>query len=307
MHLSVVSPVYNAEKIIPELVKQVHAAVLPLQIDYEIVLVEDCGSDNSWQVIQQICEHDKKIVGIKLSRNFGQHYAITAGLNLAQGDYVIVMDCDLQDNPTYIPQLLSLIKQGYEIVYTRKLYRKHSWFKNITAGIFNRVFNYLVDNKNYKSFNNVGSYSILSRKVVNNFNQFNDYHRHYLMVLRWMGFSHSYIEIEHLDRFEGKSSYGFKKLVNHAIDGIVSQSDKILRLFVYFGLLISVISFLSILGIVMYALFFGFASGWASIFVMMLFSLGIILTSLGIVGIYVGKTFEQSKNRPKYIIEQKIN
>jgi dolichol-phosphate mannosyltransferase len=307
MELSIVSPVYGAEKILPELVKQIHAAVSKLNISYEIILVDDCGPDNSWQVITEICSVDKIVRGIKLSRNFGQHYAITAGLKAAKGNFVVVMDCDLQDNPIYIQKLLSEAKKGNEIVYTRKTNRQHSAFKNITARLFNRSFNYLVDNKNYKAFADVGSYSILSRKVVDSFNNFNDYHRHYLMVLRWMGFTHSYIEIEHQQRFEGRSSYNLKKLINHAIDGIVSQSDKILRLFVYFGLIISCIAFFSMVIVLVYSIFHGFASGWASIFVLLLFSLGIILTSLGIVGIYVGKTFEQAKNRPKFIIEEEIN
>ena len=307
MELSIVSPVYRAEKILPELVKRIHQAVAPLQIDYEIILVDDGSPDNGWQVMEQLATADKQLRAIKLSRNFGQHYAITAGLNVSKGNYVVLMDCDLQDNPDYIPQLLAKAKAGFEIVYTRKTNRQHSFFKNITANLFNKVFNFLIENKNHEAYDNVGSYSIISRKVVSAFNDFNDYHRHYLMVLRWMGFTHTYLEIEHQQRFEGKSSYNFSKMINHAIDGIVSQSDKILRLFVYAGLMISAFSFLAILFIVIFYFTHGFKAGWTSMFVLLLFSLGIILTCLGIVGIYVGKTFEQSKNRPKFIIEKEVN
>ncbi len=305
--LSVVSPVYGAELTIDELVKQLVSVLGTMDVDYEIVLVDDCGPDKSWEKIKQNCSNNPKVKGLKLSRNFGQHFAITAGIDMAQGDYVIVMDCDLQDDPKYIPQLYQKIKEGYDIVYTLKESRKHSFFKNITASVFNAVFNYLIENKSHKGHNNVGAYSIISRKVANAFKAYNDYHRHYLSVLRWLGFNHCYLSIEHKERFEGKSSYTFSKLMKHALNGIVSQSDKLLRIFVTIGLTISAVSFLSILAIVIMYFVHGFLSGWASTIIMLLFSTGIILTGIGVVGIYLGKTFEQTKNRPKYVIDEKIN
>lgn len=305
--VSVVSPVYGAELTVNELVKQLVSVLQSMDVDYEIILVDDCGPDKSWEKIKQNCSNNPKVKGLKLSRNFGQHFAITAGIDMAQGDYVVVMDCDLQDDPKYIPELYQKAKEGYDIVYTLKESRKHSFFKNITASIFNAVFNYLIDNKSHKSNNNVGAYSMISRKVANAFKAYNDYHRHYLSVLRWLGFKHCYVSIEHKERFEGKSSYTFSKLMKHALNGIVAQSDKLLRIFVTIGLTISFISFLSILAIVVLYFVHGFLSGWASTAVMLLFSTGIILTGIGVVGIYLGKTFEQTKNRPKYIIDEKIN
>jgi glycosyltransferase involved in cell wall biosynthesis len=305
--LSVVSPVYGAELTVDELVKQLVSVMETMDVDYEIILVDDCGPDRSWEKIKQNCSRNPKVKGLKLSRNFGQHFAITAGIDMAQGDYVVVMDCDLQDDPKYIPELYQKIQEGYDIVYTLKESRKHSFFKNITASLFNYVFNYLIDNKSHRSNNNVGAYSMISRKVANAFKAYNDYHRHYLSVLRWLGFNHCYISIEHKERFEGKSSYTFSKLMKHALNGIVSQSDKLLRIFVTIGLTISFISFLSIIAIVILYFVHGFLSGWASTIIMLLFSTGIILTGIGVLGIYLGKTFEQTKNRPKYIIDEKIN
>ncbi|MES2593561.1 MAG: glycosyltransferase family 2 protein [Bacteroidota bacterium] len=305
--ISIISPVYKAEKIIPELVNQINHETLKITAQFEIVLVEDGSPDNSWEEIEKQCILFPHVKGIKLSRNFGQHFAITAGIENAKGEYVIVMDCDLQDNPKYISDLYQQALKGFDIVYTYKTERNHTFLKNITAHLFNKIFNYLIDNTNWKSNNNIGAYSLLSRKAVNAFISLNDYQRHYLMILRWIGFRHTYIEIQHNKRAEGKSSYSFSKLVIHAINGITSQSDKLLRLNIITGIILSIVSFLSIILIITLYLLQGFLSGWTSLVVLILFSTGMIMTSIGITGIYVGKTFEQTKNRPKFIIDKRLN
>jgi glycosyltransferase involved in cell wall biosynthesis len=305
--ISIVSPVYGAENTIDELVKQLIIVLEPIDSNYEIILVDDCGPDKSWEKIKQNCSTNPKVKGVKLSRNFGQHFAITAGIDLAEGKYIVVMDCDLQDDPKYITEMYKKVQEGYDIVYTLKKSRKHSFFKNITATLFNFLFNYLVENKSNKSSSNVGAYSMISRKVANAFKSYNDYHRHYLMVLRWLGFNACYISIDHNQRFSGKSSYNFSKLIKHALDGITSQSDKLLRIFVSIGLTISSLSFLSIIVIIVIYFTNGLLSGWASTIIFILFSTGILLTGIGVLGIYLGKTFEQTKNRPKYILDEKVN
>jgi len=305
--ISVVSPVYRASKIIPELIRRIKEEVSKITDNYEIVLVEDGSPDNSWEVIEASCHNDILVKGIKLSRNFGQHHAITAGIEQARGQYVIVMDCDLQDDPVYIANLYQKALDGYDIVFTRKTAREHSFFKNITANIFNKIFNYLIDNKNYSANNNVGSYSLLTRKAADAFCTITEYQRHYLMVLRWLGFNSTYVEIEHKQRFEGKSSYTLSKLLAHAINGITSQSDKLLRINVTIGICLSLLSFLSIIIIIILYFVNGFMSGWASLITVILFSTGVLLTSIGISGIYIGKTFEQTKNRPKYLIDKFLN
>lgn len=306
-YLSVVSPVFKAEKIVDELVKRVSAEAQKITDRYEIILVEDGSPDNSWQKIEENCRLYPKAKGIKLSRNFGQHFAITAGIDHAEGDFVIVMDCDLQDDPSYFPELLRLAKQGNDIVYTRKEERRHGIIKNITAALFNIIFNYLIDNKQWKASGNVGAFSLLSRKAVLAFRQYNDYQRHYLMVLRWLGFRNAYLSIEHKKRFEGSSSYNFSRMLIHAINGITSQSDKLLRLNVAVGIFISFLSFCFVIAIIFLYFTHGFLSGWASLIVSLFFSTGVLLTSIGITGIYVGKTFEQAKNRPKYIVDEILN
>ena len=306
-YISIVSPVYRADKIVDELIKRIVEEVIKVTDDFEVILVEDGSPDNCWEKIKRNCAEDSRVKGIRLSRNFGQHFAITAGIEKAKGDCIVVIDCDLQDDPKYIPEMYNKIKEGYDIVYTFKEERKHSYFKNITATLFNLVFNYLLENKNIQSHKNIGAFSMISRKVADAFNSYNDFHRHYLMVLRWLGFKSCYLLVEHKERFSGTSSYTFSKLLKHAIDGITSQSDKLLRIFVNIGLIVSSLSFLSIMFIVILYFVQGFMSGWASLIVVLLFSTGIILTGIGVLGIYLGKTFEQTKNRPKYLIDEIIN
>lgn len=305
--ISIVSPVYKAEKIVYELVRQIEIEVVKITKNYEIILIEDCSPDNSWEAIQKIASSNSHIRAVRFSRNFGQHVAIKTGLKLSKGDCCIIMDCDLQDDPKYISNLVYKWKEGYDIVYTKKHSRAHSKFKNISAILFNKLFNYLVENELNKTSNNVGSFSLISRKVIEAFNRYNDYQFHYLMVLRWLGFASSYIEIEHQKRFEGKSSYNFSKLVDHAIIGIVYQSDKLLKLSIYLGFIFSGVSIISVLFVVIRYFISGFQSGWASLFVLISLSTGLLLISMGILGLYIGKMFEQVKQRPQYVIDKEIN
>jgi len=306
-YISVVSPIYLAETIVDELVKRIKDEVSIITQEYEIILVEDGSSDKSWEKIEENCEVDKRVKGIKLSRNFGQHYAITAGLQKSRGNYIVVMDCDLQENPKYIHKLVDKANDGNDIVLTIHKNREHGIIKNIFSIIFHRVFNWLVGNKNLRSGAQYGALSLLTRKVVQAFSEFNDYHRHYLSMIRWLGFTKTEIIVEHEQRFSGKSSYTLKKLITLAIDGIVSQTEKLLRYSIYTGFLFAIIGFIAITYIVLLYFYQGFQSGWASTVVLIIFSTGLILMSLGIVGIYIGKIFEQTKNRPLYLIDQTIN
>jgi dolichol-phosphate mannosyltransferase len=303
--LSVVSPVYQAEAILAQLVQQITASCSVITPDFEIILVEDGSTDASWQAIEDACRKDKRVKGIKLSRNFGQHYAITAGLKESSGEYVVVIDCDLQDNPKYIADLYKKAKEGYDIVFTRKQRRQHSFLKNMFARFFFLIFNWLSDSQHATS--EVGSYSLLSRKVVNAFCSVRDSHRHYLMVLRWLGFKSAAINVIHEKRFSGKTSYSLGKLLKHALNGITSQSDRLLRLSITIGIVYFFISLIAAVYLVFEYFLHGYKEGWASTIVLLLFSTGIILMSIGIAGIYIGKIFEQVKERPLYLIDRKIN
>jgi polyisoprenyl-phosphate glycosyltransferase len=304
MVLSIVSPVYQAENIVDALVLRITQEVEKITPSYEIILVEDGSRDESWNKIELNCQRNRKVKGIKLSRNFGQHYAISAGLGNASGQWVVVMDCDLQDNPKYIKDLYEKAQEGYDIVYTAKTKRQHSFFKDIIANAYFFIFNYLSDQK---QDDKTGAYSIISRKVVDAFCQIKDFHRHYLPILQLVGFKSTIINIEHEKRFEGKSSYNFLKLLKLATHGIVSQSDKLLRVSISIGFILFILSFLWAGYIIVMYFVRGAQPGYTSIMAMLLLSTGLILMSIGIAGIYIGKIFEQVKGRPLYFVDKKVN
>lgn len=305
--ISVISPVYKAEGIVTELVKRITEELSAITDDYEVILVEDCGPDFSWIKIQDECRKNHKVKGIKLSRNFGQHYAISAGIEHAKGDYIIVMDCDLQDNPVYIKELYKLAQSGYDLVFTYKENRNHSFFKNITARIFYRIYNYLLDNKQSKTDKNIGTYSLINRKVANAFMSIKEHNRDYSIVLQTLGFNRTYIQVQHEPRYEGKSTYNIARLLSTAINVITAQSDKLLRLSITVGFAIFFASVLWAIYTVYRYFNDNIEPGYSSISIFVSLGTGLILMSLGIVGIYIGKIYEQVKQRPLYHIGEKIN
>jgi dolichol-phosphate mannosyltransferase len=306
MQISIVSPVYKASKILPELVARLESSLLGITDSFEVILVDDGCPENSWEVIVALQVKYKFIKGIKLSRNFGQHFAITAGIKHSKGELIIVMDCDLQDDPKHIPDLVKEQEKGFEIVYTLRDQRNFGFIKNLWAVIFYKVYNYLIDDIRLSGFSNIGTYSLITRRVAEAYGLIGDHHRHYLMILRWLGFKHSFIEIEHQKRFEGKSGYTTLKLIKHAINGIIGNSDKLMRLMALWGALLSFIAFLVSLIITISYFIEPFQAGWASLIVLILFLGGLIISSIGVCGLYIAKIFDQTKNRPFYIISDII-
>lgn len=302
--VTVVSPVYNAESIVPLLVSQVSSALNLQPYNFEIILVDDGSSDQSWKTISLLSKDNVKVKGIKLSRNFGQHYAVTAGLEYAQGDIIIIMDCDLQDDPIYISELLKKYEQGFDIVFTKRVKRKHGLVKTFLANMYNLCF-YLFADKSYDV--NVGSLTLLTKRVKVEFLRLNDKDRLYIQILRWVGFMSTNISVEHRDRISGNSTYTFSKLISLAVQGWTSHSVKLLRFSIYFGFALSSFAFLAGVAIIIMKVLYGFQAGWSSIIVTILFSTGVLQLSIGILGIYLGKIFEQTKNRPLYVIEEKLN
>lgn len=302
--LSIVSPVFQAENIVDELVFRIVHEVQAITPSYEVILVEDGSDDGSWNKIEMNCKKNSNVKGIKLSRNFGQHYAISAGLQYASGQWVVVMDCDLQDNPKYIKTLYEKALEGYDIVYTTKASRNHSFVKDLIARVYFFIFNWLSDQgQGFKT----GAYSIISRKVVNAFCEIKDFHRHYLPILKLVGFKSTSVHIVHEKRFEGKSSYTFFKLLKLAVHGIVSQSDKLLRLSIGIGFILFLASMVWATYLVIAYFIHGAQPGYTSLMAMLLLSTGLTLMSIGITGIYIGKIFEQVKERPLYFVDKVVN
>jgi polyisoprenyl-phosphate glycosyltransferase len=301
-HLSVVIPVYKAEKCMDELYTRLKAALEPISADFEIVLVEDCGGDGSWQVIEQLAKVDPRVRGIQFSRNFGQHYGITAGLDYCNGDWVVVMDCDLQDRPEEIPRLYAKALEGYDVVLARRSARRDPTLKRFTSWAFYKIFSYLAD---FEYDGASGNFRIMSRKVVTNFRRMGEQLRFFGGLVQWMGFPTSSIEVEHAKRFEGSSTYTVAKLWKLASETIIAHSDKPLRLAIRFGFTMAFISFFYGAHILGNAFFYKSPiPGWSSLIVSLYFIGGIVISILGILGIYLGKTFDESKKRPLYIIRR---
>lgn len=301
-HISVVVPVYKAESCLDELYLRLKATLEIITADFEILLIEDCGGDRSWQVIERLATIDLRVRGIQFSRNFGQHYGITAGLDICQGDWVVVMDCDLQDRPEEIPRLYAKAREGYDVVLARRGTRRDPPLKRVTSWLYYKIFSYLAD---IEYDGESGNFRIMSRKVVTNFRRMGEQLRFFGGLVQWMGFPTASIEVEHAERFEGKSSYTFGKLWKLASETIIAHSDKPLRMAVRFGFLMAFFSFFY------GAYIFGNSlihsspiPGWSSLIVSLYFIGGIIIGILGILGIYLGKTFDETKKRPLYIIRR---
>ena len=304
-HISVVSPVYRAEKIVRELVMQLHNHLQTITDNYEIILVNDASPDDSWDAIAAESAKDKRVKGINLSRNFGQHNAITAGLNFTKGDWIVVMDCDLQDRPDEIPNLYAKAQEGYDTVFAQRVERQDSFFKRLFSKMFYALFSYLTDTKQDPTVANFGIYN---RKVIEAILSMNDYIRFFPTMVQWVGFRTFYLPVRHSDRYEGKTSYNFKSLMRLAINTIVAFSDKPLRLTIKIGFIISALSFLlAIYNIIAKLANIIQVEGFTTTVFSIWFVGGLMLFVLGIVGLYVGKTFENVKNRPTYIIANQIN
>lgn len=303
--LSIVSPVYRAENLLEELVSRIDNAVSKITSSYEIILVDDFSPDQSWNKIVEISKNNSNVRGFKLSKNFGQHYAITAGLNQVTGDYVVVLDCDLQDQPEEIEKLFNESQKGFDIVLARRYERKDSLYKKTVSKLFYKTLSYLTGTKQDAKVANFGIYS---KQVINEVVKLEEKIKYFPTMVKWVGFSTSFVNVEHASRSEGKSNYNLKKLLNLALDIILAYSDKPLRLIIKFGLSIALISFTMVV-YVLYEKITGkvSVSGYASLIISIWFLSGCLLTTLGVVGLYIGKIFEGVKNRPSYIIEKTTN
>lgn len=301
-HISVVVPVYKAEACLAELYARLKQSLELITTNFEIVLVEDCSGDQSWRVIQELAAQDVRIRGIQFSRNFGQHYGITAGLDYCKGDWVVVMDCDLQDRPEEIPRLYAKAREGYDVVLALRGARNDPFLKRLTSWMFYKFFSYLAD---IKLNGDSGNFRIISRKVVLNFRKMNEQLRFFGGLVQWMGFPTGSVEVTHDKRFAGKSTYTFSKLWKLAAETIIAHSDKPLRLTVRFGFLMALLSLCFGLYVLARAFFYGSPiAGWSSLIISLYFIGGIIIAILGILGIYVGKSFDESKKRPLYIVSK---
>ena len=301
-HISIVVPVYQAADCLTELHRRLVAALSPLTDNFEIVLIEDGSVDDSWEVIKSLALRDPRIRGYRFSRNFGQHYGITAGLDYCNGDWVVVMDCDLQDRPEEIPRLYEFAQAGYDIVLARRHMRHDRPVKRYLSLAFYRLFAYLTEQPHDSS---IGNFRMISRDVAEKTRLLREQARFFGGIVSWLGYRVGSITVENDPRFAGESTYSFPKLVRLAVDMILAYSDKPLRLTVRFGLAVSLFAICFGIYIMIRALAFGIpVDGWASLFVSMYLLGGIMIGLIGMVGLYLARVFDESKGRPLYIVRE---
>jgi len=299
--LSVVVPVYGCESCLRRLHERLTTTLEGVGVSYELVLVDDRSRDRGWEILQELAAADTRVRALRLSRNFGQHAAITAGLQTSSGRHVVVMDCDLQEPPEEIPRLYAEALKGFDVVYARRRRRSHPRFRDRAARLYFRLLNAVAGTSLSAEY---GNFSIISRKVVNAFLSFHDKDRHYLMILNWLGFSSSAIDFEHAERFAGESTYTLRSLFSFAFDGLFFQTTKILRWIVYAGFAISALGLaLAVYFVINYLTISHPFPGWTSLGVLLLLLAGFIIVSTGVTGLYIAKIFIQVKDRPLYVVD----
>lgn len=303
--LSIVSPVYHGEKMVAELVRRCKESASSITDNFEIILVNDASPDASWAEIERECRLDPRVKGLDLSRNFGQHYAITAGLRYATGEWIVVMDCDLQDRPEEIPNLYRKAQEGFDIVYARRAHRKDGVLKRFSSSVFHRVFRWL---SGLKTDHAIANFGIYHHRVIAEFNKMPERVRFFPVQIGYLGFKTASMDVIHAERASGKSSYRWSTLLRLAFEVMVSNSNKPLQFAVGLGFCMSVLSFLlALYNVIAKCLGIILVQGYTTTIFSIWFIGGLLLLVMGIVGLYVGKIFDQVKGRPLFVVRESIN
>jgi glycosyltransferase involved in cell wall biosynthesis len=300
--MTAVVPVYGCRDCLEVLHARLTASLQEITPDYEIVFVDDRSPDGAWEVLEGLAERDPHTVAVRLSRNFGQHAAITAGLEASRGDWVVVLDCDLQDPPEEIRRLYAKALEGYDVVFAQRRRGGTSGFRRLGSRLYFRAMNVFAG----ASFEDAGSFSIVSRQVVEEFLRFKDRHRHYLLMLLWLGFDTASIEYEQSARHAGKSSYGVRGLLGHALDGLFFQTTVLLRWVVLLGFGLSALGLIFALYVIVAKVTGSLLPGFASLAIFTLIIGGFIIVSTGITGLYIGRVFEQVRERPLFVVDSVV-
>ena len=303
--LSVIIPVFGCLDTIDELYKRLNLNLKKVAKNYEIIFIDDSDNAETWNKLISISKKSKKVLCINLSRNFGQHAAVTAGLENSSGDWIVIMDCDLQDKPEEIINLVENCDKNSEIVFASRKKRSDNFLKKFSSILFYSIMTWLT---NIKLDYTVSNFGLYSKNVIRAVLSLEDNHRFFPLMVRWVGFKSKTIAVKHEKRIKGRSSYSLKKLMLISFRTIISFSDKPLRIFMYLGFFISLMSSVVAIYFIYLALNNHISMvGWPSLMVSIWFFGGTLLGVVGLVGIYIGKTFDQTKKRPIYIISKKIN
>ena len=303
---SVVVPAYNEEEVIPECARRLTAVMGSTGEQYEIIFVNDGSRDGTYRALCEICARDKSVRCVNLSRNFGHMAAITAGMDFARGDAVMVMDADLQDPPETFIQMIEMWKQGYEVVYGKRTERRgETFFKKLSAKVYYRFLRSVTD---VDLPVDTGEFRLIDRKVCDAMAKMREKNRYIRGLVSWVGFRQTEVPYVREERFAGKTKYPFSKMVRFAMDGITSFSYKPLKLAASLGFAMSALSFLYLIVVFIQKFFTDTTiTGWTSIVAVILCSQGIVLMVLGLMGEYIGRVYEEIKDRPIYIVNGIIN
>lgn len=302
IEISVVVPIYNEEKIIPELYSRLQKSVSQISNNYELIFINDGSKDYSLLELLKLSDQDSRVFYINFSRNFGHQIAVSAGLDTANGKAVVIIDGDLQDPPELIIDLYAKYKEGYEVVYAKRKSRKgESVFKKLTAKLFYRTLKRITD---IDIPLDTGDFRLIDKKVVNYLNQMPEQNKFLRGQIAWLGFKQTEVLFNRDERKHGKTGYSIGKMLRFAMDGITSFSDKPLQLVTKIGFTISFVSFI----IILYAIYSHFIldrtiTGWTSLIISSMFIGGVQLISIGVIGEYISRINKNVMNRPLYIIE----
>jgi len=300
--VSIVSPVYGCAGCLEALVEQVEGAVSGMALPFEILLVDDASPDGAWARIGEIARVHAGVRGLRLARNFGQHYAIAAGIEHARGDIVVVMDCDLQDVPAEIPRLVAAVRDGAEIAFGQRTERQDAGLKRLGSWAFFRFLSWMTGVRQDHTTSNFGAYS---RKVIDTVNAMPERERCFPLMVKWTGFRSVALPVTHAPRGSGRSGYSFSRLWRLAIGIVLSYSDKPLRMVVRLGLLFAAIAFAMVaLSVVRYFEGDIQVAGYTSIIASVWLVGGVAISSLGVIGLYLGRLFVDAKGRPYYLVAE---
>jgi glycosyltransferase involved in cell wall biosynthesis len=305
IELSVVIPVYGCVTCLVRLHERLNKALTGVCKSWELIFVDDRSPDNAWETLKSIAEADARVIAVRLSRNFGQQIAISAGITKARGKAIVVMDCDLQDPPEFIPTLLKEFRSGSEIV----LAHRESAYQSSLRRSANRFYFWMLELlSGTKIDGKFGSFSLISRKVADAYSRFVEIDRHYLFIIFWLGFDVRVVPYKRESRTESSSAYSYRDLLRLAISGIFFQTTRLMRWVVQLGFVIALVGVLYGLYLSLGVLLFQRQppQGWTSVIVLMLFMSGVIIVSIGIVGLYVARIFEQTKLRPLFVIDEEL-
>lgn len=308
MLLSVITPCYNEELVVEETYRRLTEVMARTGIDYELVFVNDGSCDNTYALLKQLAQQDKAVKVIHFSRNFGHQCAVTAGINHCNGDLAVIIDADLQDPPEVILDMLEIQKkEEADVVYgVRKKREGESWFKLTTAKWFYRILNKLSD---VQFPVDTGDFRLISRRIIDEFNRLHEKNKYIRGLISWMGYKQVPCYYERKERFAGETKYPLKKMLKFASTGLLSFSKKPLKLAVWLGMLSVLVALVYAIVILIMKILHpeSFVTGWTSTIFMIIFFGGVQLLTIGVLGEYIGSLFDEAKDRPEYIISEKVN